>query len=171
MSRPSPFLGGAAIVSVLLGVGAACMIVTQPESMAIIERPMEKAAASDARGEPPKLRSYPAREGRLASPFLPEHPTREQAKRRTAASNIPAPPAREIGRVPRIPHAPTKPKAIRLVGIVSSAEGRRAILSVGGRHVLLSEGETKDGVTLLALTEREATISSEDGEITLQVGA
>ena len=171
MNRPSPFLGGAAVVSVLLGVGVSTAGVTEPAPLTIIERPIERAAASDARGELPKVRSYPAREGRLASPFLPEHPTREQAKRQSlppVTRDIKLPPGRHVEQPPR--HE-KKPQAVRLVGIVSSADGRRAILSVGGRHVLLSEGEAKDGVTLLSLTDREATVSSEGGEMTLSVGA
>ena len=114
-----------------------------------------------------KVREYPKRQGRLVSPFLPEHPTREQAKAAAVSATTQRRDAERLGRTAPAP----KEKEIRLVGIVSSETGRRAILSVGKRQIILAVGEEKDDVTIVSLTGDSATISTPSGERTLSVRA
>ncbi len=64
----------------------------------------------------------------------------------------------------RQPSSTLKEEEIRLVGVISSENERRAILSVGKRQILLAPGEEKDGVTLGSLTENTATVSTAMGE-------
>ena len=106
------------------------------------------------------------KEGHLVSPFLPEHPTREQAR---AAKTTPTQKTEPKGT--RSAPSPAKEPEIRLVGVVSSEAGRRAILSVGKRQIFLAPGEEKDGVTLVSLTERTATVSTSMGERELSLSA
>ena len=66
---------------------------------------------------------------------------------------------------------PARETEIRLVGVVSSEAGGRAILSVGKRQVSLAPGEEKDGVTLVSLTEKTATVLTPTGERELSLSA
>ncbi len=109
--------------------------------------------------EPPASRAYPARAERLASPFLPERPAR--GAKEAAPRGEPARLAGKRRAGPRV----------RLTGIVSSRAGRRAILSIGGKQTLLAPGETREGVTLLALTADEATVGLASGGRVLAVGS
>ncbi len=111
-----------------------------------------------------QVREYPPKQGRLASPFLPEHPTREDRKK-TAEPKKQAPPT---GR----PAPETSaPQELRLVGVVSAETGRRAIVAVGKKQKLLAPGEENDGITLLSVTDMEAVVSTPTGERTLSLSS
>ena len=137
--------------------------------LSVVEQPHTEAVNSAASEKTDKnlhvVREHPMREGRLVSPFLPEHPTREQAR---AAKTAPAqkPEPKETRRA-----SPARETEIRLVGVVSSEAGGRAILSVGKRQVSLAPGEEKDGVTLVSLTEKTATVLTPTGERELSLSA
>ena len=113
------------------------------------------------------VREYPEKQGRLVSPFLPEHPTREQSKPAPAVATFPKPGPARAGRGSPVPQE----NEIRFVGTVSAETGRRAILSVGKRQIALAVGEEKDGLTLVSLTEESATIATSSGERILTMGA
>ncbi len=129
------------------------------EELSVAEPP---AAARSARARPTEslhqVREQRERPGRIASPFLPEHPTRGDGKPPTPATPQ-TPPTKRTERP-----GPDAPQEIRLVGVVSAETGRRAIVAVGKKQLLLRIGEEKDGVTLETLTETEATISTAAGE-------
>ena len=137
--------------------------------LSVVEQPHTEVTDSAASEKTDKnlhvVREHPMREGRLVSPFLPEHPTREQAR---AAKTAPAqkPEPKETRRA-----SPARETEIRLVGVVSSEAGGRAILSVGKRQVSLAPGEEKDGVTLVSLTEKTATVLTPTGERELSLSA
>ena len=137
--------------------------------LSVVEQPHTEVTDSAASEKTDKnlhvVREHPMREGRLVSPFLPEHPTREQAR---AAKTAPAqkPEPKETRRA-----SPARETEIRLVGVVSSEAGRRAILAVGKRQVLMAPGEEKDGVTLVSLTEKTATVLTPTGERELSLSA
>ena len=137
--------------------------------LSVVEQPHTEAVNSAASEKTDKnlhvVREHPMREGKLVSPFLPEHPTREQAR---AAKTAPAqkPEPKEMRRA-----SPARETEIRLVGVVSSEAGGRAILSVGKRQVSLAPGEEKDGVTLVSLTEKTATVLTPTGERELSLSA
>nr|MBO6295337.1 hypothetical protein [Schwartzia sp. (in: firmicutes)] len=137
--------------------------------LSVVEQPHTEVTDSAASEKTDKdlhvVREHPMREGRLVSPFLPEHPTREQAR---AAKTAPAqkPEPKETRRA-----FPARETEIRLVGVVSSEAGGRAILSVGKRQVSLAPGEEKDGVTLVSLTEKTATVLTPTGERELSLSA
>ena len=137
--------------------------------LSVVEQPHTEAVNSAASEKTDKnlhvVREHPMREGKLVSPFLPEHPTREQAR---AAKTAPAqkPEPKETRRA-----SPARETEIRLVGVVSSEAGGRAILSVGKRQVSLAPGEEKDGVTLVSLTEKTATVLTPTGERELSLSA
>ena len=69
--------------------------------------------------------------------------------------------SREAAAAPR--EKPPAPQEIRLVGIISSESGSRAILAAGTRQIMLAPGEEKEGVVLLSLTKNEATVSTAAG--------
>ena len=137
--------------------------------LSVVEQPHTEVTDSAASEKTDKnlhvVREHPMREGKLVSPFLPEHPTREQAR---AAKTAPAqkPEPKETRRA-----FPARETEIRLVGVVSSEAGGRAILSVGKRQVSLAPGEEKDGVTLVSLTEKTATVLTPTGERELSLSA
>lgn len=112
-----------------------------------------------------RVREHPMRQGRIASPFLPEHPTRADVKKAMASSKQ-TPPQKNT-----VPPEPTAPQEIRLVGVVSAGTGRRAIVAVGKKQMLLAVGEEKDGVTLVSLAEKEAVVSTAAGERTLALAS
>ena len=137
--------------------------------LSVVEQPhtevTEPSTIEKAENNLHVVREHPMREGRLVSPFLPEHPTREQAR---AAKTAPAqkPEPKETRRA-----SPARETEIRLVGVVSSEADGRAILSVGKRQVSLAPGEEKDGVTLVSLTEKTATVLTPTGERELSLSA
>ena len=137
--------------------------------LSVVEQPHTEVTDSAASEKTDKnlhvVREHPMREGKLVSPFLPEHPTREQAR---AAKTAPAqkPEPKETRRA-----SPARETEIRLVGVVSSEAGGRAILSVGKRQVSLAPGEEKDCVTLVSLTEKTATVLTPTGERELSLSA
>ena len=158
MNRPTAAPACAALVAVALGLGvsyAACPARTEELSIYAPSRALSSATESKTQGELHTVREYPVTQGKLVSPFLPEHPTREQS--RALASAASPKPGAELSRQPS---SPLKEEEIRLVGVVSSGTGRRAILSVGKRQILLAPGEEKDGVTLGSLTENTAAVST-----------
>ena len=135
------------------------------EELSVAEPP---AAARSVRARPTEslhqVREQRERPGRIASPFLPEHPARGDGKPPTPATpQTPQTPTTKRTERP----GPEAPQEIRLVGVVSAETGRRAIVAVGKKQLLLRIGEEKDGVTLETLTETEATISTAAGERTL----
>ena len=138
--------------------------------LSFVEQPRTEYAESAVPEKTDKnlhvVREHPMREGRLVSPFLPEHPTREQARAaKTAPAQKPEP------KETRQAASPARESEIRLVGVVSSESGGRAILSVGKRQVSLAPGEEKDGVTLVSLTEKTATVLTPTGERELSLSA
>lgn len=169
MNRPTIAFFCAAAVVVALSAGVSCAVVPDHEAaLSVTEPPQQRGTTGNVTDrELHKVREYPQKKGRLVSPFLPEHPTREQAK---AAAVAATPQKREGERPGRMVSAP-KEKEIRLVGIVSSETGRRAILSVGKQQIILAAGEEKDNVTMVSLTEDSATVSTPSGERTLSMRA
>lgn len=165
MSRPTAALCLAAVASVGIALDtgyALCPVQGEPAALSVAAPPpaIEETAASDLH----TVREHPMRQACLTSPFLPEHPTRAQARGvKPVPEQIPKP--GETGReTPR-----EKAPELRLVGIAASGGDRRAIVSVGGRQLLLAPGEEKNGVTLVSLTETAAVISTSAGERTLSL--
>ncbi len=142
----------------LQGDAAKLAVMEQPQTTGIIiERKDENLHV---------VREHPMKEGRLVSPFLPEHPTREQTRAEKTA-----PLQKQEPKGTRQAPAPAKEPEIRLVGVASSESGRRAILSVGKQQIVLAPGEEKDGLTLVSLTEKTATVSTPMGERELYLSA
>lgn len=157
-----------AAVGLALGTGYAFYPVQSDVAKLSVVEPQREASSTAEKTENALhvVREHPMREGRLVSPFLPEHPTREQAR---AAKTAPA--QKQEPRQTRQAASPTREPEIRLVGVASSETGRRAILSIGKHQVLLAPGEEKDGVTLVSLTEKTATVSTPVGERELSLSA
>ena len=163
MIRPTAAFCGAAIAAVALGVGVGFTACPAQDAGLSIEKPAPAQQTENmTQGELHTVHEYPALQGSLVSPFLPEHPTREQSRAKTARRPTPKP---EASRRP----LPEKELEIRLVGVVSSDAGRRAILAVGKRQILLSPGDEAEGVTLVSLTEREATVATPTEERVLSL--
>lgn len=168
MRRPTAafFCAAAAVAALSAGVSYA-VVPDRAEELSVTRAPQNVGTTGKPSGEErERARTYPEKKGRLVSPFLPEHPTREQAR---AAKTAPAQKKDPKEALPA--PAPAKGTELRLVGVVSSEAGRRAILSVGKRHILLAPGEEKDGVMLVSLTERTATVSTAAGERELSLSA
>ena len=171
MIRPTTAFCVAALAAIGLALGTAYVLYpTQGDAakLSVAEPPRTEMNRIERKDENLHVvREHPMKEGRLVSPFLPEHPTREQAR---AAKTTPAPRPEPKGA--RQAPSPAKETEIRLVGVASSEAGRRAILSVGKRQILLAPGEEKDGVTLVSLTETTAIISTaaEERELSLSTG-
>lgn len=170
MIRPTAafFIAALAAIGTALGAGYT-LYPAQGDAakLSVTEAPRKADAPASGNGENLHVvREHPMKEGKLVSPFLPEHPTREQARAEKAAS---------VGRQKVREAQPTPPPAreqeIRLVGVVSSGDERRAILSVGKRQILMAPGEEKDGVTLVSVTERAATVSTAAGERELSLSS
>ncbi len=164
MNRPTAALACAALAAVALGLGvsyAACPVRTAELSVSAPSRVPSSATESKTQGELHTVREYPVTQGELVSPFLPEHPTREQSRALASTASPKPKPGAELSRQPS---STLKEEEIRLVGVISSENERRAILSVGKRQILLAPGEEKDGVTLGSLTENTATVSTAMGE-------
>lgn len=170
MIRPTAAFFAAAIAAIGLAFGAGyALYPTQGDAakLSVAEPPRTEINRVERKDENLHVvREHPMKEGRLVSPFLPEHPTREQAR---AAKTAPTP--RPEPKEARPAYSPAKETEIRLVGVASSEAGRRAILSVGKRQILLAPGEEKDGVTLVSLTENTATVSTAMGERELSLSA
>ncbi len=168
MKRPTAALFGFTVLSVCLAVWLSYSAFPSWDAEFLIsEMPQPGPAAGNPRhGELHVVREYPLTRGCLRSPFLFEHPTRDEI--RDAKAAVAARRAQVSLEGPVLP--PKKEPEIRLTGIASSDAGRRAFLYVGGRHIMLAPGEEKDGVTLISLTDREATVSAGSGERTLTLG-
>lgn len=173
MIRPTAAFYIAAFAAVGLALGTGYKLYPaqgDAAKLSVVEHPRTEAAESVTIEKTDKnlhvVREHPMREGQLVSPFLPEHPTREQARAaKTALTQKPEPKETQQAAFP------ARETEIRLVGVVSSESGRRAILSVAKRHVLLAPGEEKDGVSLISLTEKTATVSTPTGERELSLSA
>ena len=170
MIRPTTAFCAAAFAAVGLALGTGYALYPMQgdaAKLAVVEQPHTAFEAIGRKDENLHVvREHPMKEGHLVSPFLPEHPTREQARAaKTAPTQKPDP------KEPRQTPSPTKEPEVRLVGVASSEAGRRAILSVGKRQILLAPGEEKDGVTLVSLTEKTATVSTPMGERELSLSA
>ena len=172
MIRPTAALCIAVFAAVGLALGTGYKLYPaqgDAAKLSVVEQPHTEVTDSAASEKTDKnlhvVREHPMREGKLVSPFLPEHPTREQAR---AAKTAPAqkPEPKETRRA-----SSARESEIRLVGVVSSEAGGRAILSVGKRQVSLAPGEEKDGVTLVSLTEKTATVLTPTGERELSLSA
>lgn len=169
MNRPTAAFLGAAAAAVALSAGVSYAVVPEPVAELSVTAPQQqpKTTESATSEELHKVRVYPNKQGALASPFLPEHPAREQSKAAHTSAAAQKPGGDRPGRA-----APAaEKKEILLVGIVSSETGRRAILSVGKRQITLSAGEEKNDVTLVSLTEDAATVSTPSGVRVLSMGA
>lgn len=166
MIRPTAAFCAAVFAAVGLALGTGYKLYPaqgDAAKLSVVEQPRTEAAESAAPDKTDKnlhvVREHPMKEGRLVSPFLPEHPTREQARAaKTAPTQRPEP------KGTRQASPPQKETEIRLVGVASSESGRRAILSVGRRQILLAPGEEKEGVTLVSLTDNAATVSTPMGD-------
>ncbi len=169
MNRPTAAFLGAAAAAVALSAGVSYAVVPEPVAELSVTAPQQQPQTTESATseELHKVRVYPNKQGALASPFLPEHPAREQSKAAPPAAESPKLGAERRGRELPVP----KETETQLVGIVSSETGRRAILSVGKRQVTLAVGEEKDDVTLVSLTEDTATISTPSGVRVLSMGA
>lgn len=169
MNRPTAAFFGAAAAAVALSAGVSYAVVPEPVAELSVTAPQQqpKTTESATSEELHKVRVYPNKQGALTSPFLPEHPAREQSKAAHTSAAAQKPGGDRLGRA-----APAaEKKEILLVGIVSSETGRRAILSVGKRQITLSAGEEKNDVTLVSLTEDAATVSTPSGVRVLSMGA
>ncbi len=170
MIRPTAAFYAAAFAAIGLALGTGyALYPTQGDAAKLVVMERSHTAVEGLERKEENLhvvREHPMKEGHLVSPFLPEHPTREQAR---AAKTTPTQKTEPKGT--RSAPSPAKEPEIRLVGVVSSEAGRRAILSVGKRQILLAPGEEKDGVTLVSLTERTATVSTSMGERELSLSA
>ena len=167
MNRPTEAFLCAAAAVVALSAGVSYAVVPDPAPGLSVTEPQQKTAEEATGGELHKVREYPQKQGAIVSPFLPEHPARDQSKAAPPAAAPPKLGAERRGRELPVP----KETETQLVGIVSSETGRRAILSVGKRQVTLAVGEEKDDVTLVSLTEDTATISTPSGVRVLSMGA
>ena len=170
MIRPTAAFCAAALAAIGAALGAGYTLYpAQGDAAKLVVTEATRAATEPVERKDENLhvvREHPMKEGHLVSPFLPEHPTREQARAaKTAPAQKPSP------KGTRQPSSPTKEPEIRLVGVASSEAGRRAILSVGKRQILLAPGEEKEGVTLVSLTENTATVSTAAGERKLILSA
>ena len=170
MIRPTVAFCAAALAAIGLALGAGyAFYPTQGAAAKLVVVESSPAAADIIEIKDENLhvvREHPMKEGRLVSPFLPEHPTREQARaEKTVPTQRPEP------KGTRQASPPQKETEIRLVGVASSESGRRAILSVGRRQILLAPGEEKEGVTLVSLTENTATVATAAGERELSLSA
>lgn len=152
-----------------LSAGVSYAVVPDPVAEFSVTEPQQKTKADEdaTGGELHKVREYPQKQGAIVSPFLPEHPAREQSKAAPPPAAAPKLGPDRRGRELPVP----KETETQLVGIVSSETGRRAILSVGKRQITLAVGEEKDDVTLVSLTEDTATISTPAGVRVLSMGA
>ncbi len=169
MNRPTAAFFGAAAAAVALSAGVSYAVVPEPVAELSVTAPQQQPQTTESATseELHKVRVYPNKQGALASPFLPEHPAREQSRAAHTAAASQKPGGDRTGRA-----APAaEEKEILLVGIVSSETGRRAILSVGKRQITLSAGEEKNDVTLVSLTEDAATVSTPSGVRVLSMGA
>ena len=170
MIRPTAAFCAAALAAIGLALGAGyAFYPTQGAAAKLVVVESSPAAADIIERKDENLhvvREHPMKEGRLVSPFLPEHPTREQARaEKTVPTQRPEP------KGTRQASPPQKETEIRLVGVASSESGRRAILSVGRRQILLAPGEEKEGVTLVSLTDNAATVATAAGERELSLSA
>jgi type IV secretory pathway VirB10-like protein len=168
--RPTTAFCAAAFAAVGVAFGTGYTLYPMQDDVAklvVVEQPHAAVESVERKDENLHVvREHPMKEGRLVSPFLPEHPTREQARAvKMASSQKPEP------KGTRQAPPPAKETEIRLVGVASSEAGRRAILSVGKRQILLAPGEEKDGVTLVSLTEKTATVLTPMGERELCLSA
>lgn len=173
MIRPTAAFCIAVFAAVALALGTGYKLYPaqgDAAKLSVVEQPRTESVDSAASEKTDKnlhvVREHPMREGKLVSPFLPEHPTREQARAAKAAP-VQKPGPKET----RQAASPARETEIRLVGVVSSEAGQRAILSVGKRQVSLAPGEEKDGVTLVSLTEKTATVLTPTGERELSLSA
>ena len=159
----------AAVVAIGAAVGVSYVIFPAQGGAAeltVTQMPNASRTADETQdGNLHQVREHLMRQGRIASPFLPEHPTRDDVKKAVAPNkqtpqqkNAPSP-------------EPTAPQEVRLVGVVSAETGRRAIVAVGKKQLLLAVGEKKDGVTLVSLTEKEAIVSTATGEHALALAS
>ena len=148
-------------VGMALGTGYALYpLQSDVAKLSVVESPHTVSTAVEKADDALHVvREHPMKEGRLVSPFLPEHPTREQAR---AEKSVPT--QKMELKVTQQTSISAKETELRLVGVASSEAGRRAILSVGKRQILLAPGEEKDGVSLVSLTEKTATVLTPAGE-------
>ena len=164
MIRPTAALCLAALTSIGLAFDtgyALCPVQGEPAQLSIVEPP--RAADEKRETDLHIVREHPMQQGCLVSPFLPEHPTREQAR----AAKLPPTQTPSKSAAPLQATLPAKEPEMRLVGVVSSDAGRRAILFAEKRQILLAPGDEKDGVALISLTENAAVVSTPAGERTL----
>ena len=172
MIHPTSAFYAAALAAIGLALGAGYTLYPAQGDAAKLsgsEPPRTGTAAAESSDEKLHVvREHPMKEGQLVSPFLPEHPTRDQVRAEKAAS---AQRQKMRESQPAVP-PPPREMEIRLVGVASSGTERRAILSVGKRQILLAPGEEKGGVTLVSLTEKSATVSTAAGmrELSLELG-
>ena len=170
MIRPTAVLCVAALAAVGLALGTGYALYPMQgdaAKLSVAEPPRTEMNRSERKDENLHVvREHPMKEGNLVSPFLPEHPTREQVKAEKSA-----PAQRPEPKGTRQATSPAKEPELRLVGVASSDAGRRAILAVGKRQILLAPGEEKDGVTLVSLTEDTATVATALGEHELSLSA
>lgn len=160
MTQSKPLLcAAAAAIGTAVGVSYLFFPAQGGAAELSVERPprIARTAAETPPESLHQVREHREKQGRIASPFLPEHPARGDGKK--AAPKLRTPPPKRT----EAPE-PNAPQEIRLVGVVSAETGRRAIVAVGTKQLLLAVGEEKSGITLDALTENEAIVSTAAGE-------
>jgi hypothetical protein len=169
--RPTAAFCVAALAAIGLALGAGYTLYPaqgDAAKLSVAEPPRTAATVDRSEEKLHVVREHPMKEGQLVSPFLPEHPTREQVRAEKAASAQ----RQKMRESHPEPPPPQREMEIRLVGVASAGTERRAILAVGKRQILLAPGEEKGGVTLVSLTENSATVSTAAGmrELPLSLG-
>jgi general secretion pathway protein N len=69
----------------------------------------------------------------------------------------------------RAPVAAVGVERYRLLGIIGTAQTRRALLADGNRRVEIAEGETVDGATVVRIEQDRVVLSSPGGEAVLRL--
>ena len=101
-----------------------------------------------------------ARKVILTSPFAGTHVSRQALRQRETEPPV-LPAGMPQGRSGLLP---VVKRPLCLTGIVRSRRGALAILSLGDQQLLLAEGETAAGITLLSLQDAAARVRDAGGE-------
>ena len=152
----------AALAAVLLWIGIgqtgladAPPVPLAPVRTAAAEKPLPMGQSRQVPGA-----GAAARKVILTSPFAGTHVSRQALRQRETE-----PPALPAGMPQGRPGLlPVVKRPLCLTGIVRSRRGALAILSLGDQQLLLAEGETAAGITLLSLQDSAARVRDAAGE-------
>lgn len=139
--------------SVALGIGAGYWLAPPLPAPVVMQPPR----AADAVPAAPRAVAPPRRLAPLGTPFTLAH----EGRLRTPAPPPPAPGRAGADPAPRPAAAPA---ALRLVGVMQTAQGSRAILWRGDHQIALAPGESSGGLTLLAVAEDSVMVRDAGGE-------